>query len=383
MSKEFPDPIKQNMPNIPNVPPDEKTDDKKDEEPKDPKSPEKQEDVEVEKELSLEVIEMIMSKVRDINEAGQAFHILAAGYGSEKFLDKLRNILCDGLLGTSEDQQGLNRSDWFGKNDKKKYIELLKNKKNNKFSPDVFFNILGRRHYDLVVPEQPEFNDFKKMNHYPFLGKTKWDWTSHLKKLKNITNIYPNYISLAILFDKSNYNEVNKDAEEKLQTFTYTVYPGRGGKVDKDEKKQTIFGEEFGFRLSTRVTPRYFQGIVLNIVSLKKLNKDDYEERIKETLERNRTLDCATYEKDENWLREQVEYRYIEDNSSDFSSKYIQKIAKIIKQIDQINSFVPIYDAGGNLLWPRQMSYEEVKKFVAERDKEKNKETKDRGNDLK
>jgi len=36
---------------------------------------------------------------------------------------------------------------------------------------------------------------------------------------------------------------------------------------------------------------------------------------------------------------------------------------------DRANLLLPIYDLVGNLLWPKQMSYEEVKKFVAERDK--------------
>jgi hypothetical protein len=42
----------------------------------------------------------------------------------------------------------------------------------------------------------------------------------------------------------------------------------------------------------------------------------------------------------------------------------------ISKQIDK-NYIVPIYDSEGNLLWPKQMSYEEVKKFVAEREAKK------------
>ena len=34
---------------------------------------------------------------------------------------------------------------------------------------------------------------------------------------------------------------------------------------------------------------------------------------------------------------------------------------------------LPIYDKDGNLLWPKEMSYKEVRKFVKERDKEKEK----------
>src|SRR5438552_4038892 len=35
---------------------------------------------------------------------------------------------------------------------------------------------------------------------------------------------------------------------------------------------------------------------------------------------------------------------------------------------DKPNLLVPIYGKEGNLLWPKQMSYAEVKRFVAERD---------------
>lgn len=32
---------------------------------------------------------------------------------------------------------------------------------------------------------------------------------------------------------------------------------------------------------------------------------------------------------------------------------------------------IPIYSVEGNLLWPKQMTYEEVKRFVSEKDKRK------------
>ena len=35
---------------------------------------------------------------------------------------------------------------------------------------------------------------------------------------------------------------------------------------------------------------------------------------------------------------------------------------------DKLDRLVPIYDKQGNLLWPKQMSYEEVKEFVAQCD---------------
>lgn len=38
------------------------------------------------------------------------------------------------------------------------------------------------------------------------------------------------------------------------------------------------------------------------------------------------------------------------------------------------NLYIPIYDLDGSLLWPKKMSYERVKRFIAERDKKKQEE---------
>ncbi|MDO8511660.1 MAG: hypothetical protein Q7S57_00130 [bacterium] len=84
---------------------------------------------------------------------------------------------------------------------------------------------------------------------------------------------------------------------------------------------------ESGFALSYRIAPRKFRGIVLS---------------------------CPLNQ--------------IDENSSLLDSVRLQ--------MEEVNKtkpefLVPIYDINGNLLYPKQMSYDEVKKFVAERDAEK------------
>jgi len=71
---------------------------------------------------------------------------------------------------------------------------------------------------------------------------------------------------------------------------------------------------------------------------------------------------------------QEIEGDYIADISAEALSRSLEKIIEIQKSvnIEHQNLLVPIYDVGGNMLWPKQMSYEEVKKFVEERDKEKN-----------
>ena len=48
------------------------------------------------------------------------------------------------------------------------------------------------------------------------------------------------------------------------------------------------------------------------------------------------------------------------------------EIGKIELELDKEKPHLinPIYDVNGNLLWPKQMSYEEVKTFVSEKDKQ-------------
>lgn len=56
----------------------------------------------------------------------------------------------------------------------------------------------------------------------------------------------------------------------------------------------------------------------------------------------------------------------------DTSNPYSNNLAVYLKTMldvycDKPEMLLPLYDENGNLLWPRQMSYEEVKKFVARR----------------
>ncbi len=79
---------------------------------------------------------------------------------------------------------------------------------------------------------------------------------------------------------------------------------------------------EYGFVLSYRIAPRLFKGFVL---------------------------------------------------SQDHMEKATARLEKIMRETckDDKESLIPIYNKQGDLLWPKQMSYEDVKKFVAEKKKEK------------
>lgn len=94
----------------------------------------------------------------------------------------------------------------------------------------------------------------------------------------------------------------------------------------------------------------------------------------------------------EKYLKEHVDEDGLPRSNREFGYAYFGKISPALfqglimqkkEQLDRFvsvmegvlkknyNLYIPIYDSSGDLLWPRQMSYEEVIQFVAERDKDK------------
>ncbi|MEK7112614.1 MAG: hypothetical protein AAB875_04760 [Patescibacteria group bacterium] len=61
------------------------------------------------------------------------------------------------------------------------------------------------------------------------------------------------------------------------------------------------------------------------------------------------------------------------DRDFETNQKTALQIAQTMKHVNQghVERILPIYNIDGNLLWPKQMSYEEVKQLVTERDKDK------------
>lgn len=142
------------------------------------------------------------------------------------------------------------------------------------------------------------------------------------KSAKSVGNSY--YMQqyenpVAIIFDLSRFKEVPSvkpsDLEkEKFGHHTYRTWrPGLWS-----EKKGP---SEWGFALSSRVAPKDFLGIV----------------------------------------------------SAYASEQALSRIMKIQNEVykNKKGMILPVYHQWGDLLWPRRMTYEQVKQFVAERDKKK------------
>lgn len=295
MSQEWQGPIKPNNEEIPPA-----------ENPAVEKPPKAEDKVILEKELSPEVVEMIMDKVKDIDKKGIAYSSLSLGaYKTETAKDRFLSALNNGLLGTTGGTA--NREEW---------IKISKSKPNRLV---VHFNITGR-----TLFRDKETRSLIKDRHDP-------------SKTEIANNLWTKQSgAISLLFDISKFKE--DEPHDRSDFHTNKIHTYRAGRdTDYDPKiKHALKNPEtgkwdvdpqYGFILSPRVNSRFFQGIVLT----------------------------RGKEKNDKYLNK------------------IEEIAEIMGDCykEKQNMLLPIYDENGNLLWPKQMSYEEVKKFVAERDAKK------------
>lgn len=220
--------------------------------------------------------------------------------------DRLSSILKYGILGTSRKQDHIKRAGFYNENNVQHYLKALKD------HPEVFFNIIGR-----VVPVE---------NYYNIARYFK----PHLSVIFSLKPWYK---------DNSNENHRRSDWDKDKNIF---VDRGTGhlekrsfyanGHADlfaPNDKGESLAESDIGFMLSPRVAPKLFRGIVVRPPKVEEPS-DEQVELMKE-------------------------------------SEHIARMQTTVNQ-NRPNLFVPIYDTRGNLWWPKQMSYESVKAFVAERD---------------
>ncbi len=308
---------------------------------------ESQEDSEskVEKELSPEIIEKIMEKVQDIDQKGTGYHALSDN-------EKLRSVLQDGLLGQEMHPNKSNIK--LGK----KWAKAVR-KTHKSF---VHFNIVGRA----------VLNQDTKLSHDK----------QHLSEKREIGKSYYMGVpgKLAIMFDIGNYKELTgvglpgEKSRGKSKSFRMAFYPES---IDKEGLPKPH--SEYGFVISYRIAPRFFKGIVLYP------GRESTEEEIRKELAK-RKKSYEGYKKrgkpfyypqiSESYFDEEKERNYVKFMGTKEDENYLPHVKKLTQAMmdvdkDKPERLIPIYDVYGNLWWPKQMSYEEVKKFVEERGKNK------------
>lgn len=292
-------------------------------------------DQEKEFELTSEIEEKVMEKVQDIYKEGTAFCYLrssipkTASIKDDKSsivepIDEVRknilNVLTQGLLGSNSPvYQGRTYEDIGFKN----RVDMWHYYARKYHNPMVFFNIVGRSAF-LTSPK----------------GKNVFE------------SDYSRLGGIGLIFDLSQWKETSAEFAEKVlvdngqqehdkgfpgQSHTFRIddwtlyHSGKLINKSPDEIKKLDVSAEYGFVAYHRIAPRYFKGLIV-----RRVNDQDGLETEFHTLNVSYLV--------------QSQLRAYKDNSQ------------------LIN---PVYDSAGNLLWPKQMSYGEVKQFVAEREAKK------------
>lgn len=263
---------------------------------------------EKEPELTPELENAIMVKVKDINEFGTAFTTLTSVGVGEPDAEMLERILGFGVLGGSR-----------GRESREDAIKIWKQKIKDRDvdKSKIWFNIVGRmkNYYGRNSIE----------NGLPGLKL--------IFSIKSFEEMLPGTIPPSIdpipgtFKEKSRMNNrfssnPGSRNEKMVETARY-YFEKAVHRIKRDDQKfQSRHREEDiqGFITPFRISPRIFEGLVLQ------KGKESYLDKV------------------------------------------VAAMIKVDK--DRMDRAIPIYDDSGNLLWPYQMSYIEVKQFVAERDKQ-------------
>lgn len=343
-------------------------------------------------ELSPEILENVMAKVRDIDKAGIAYTGVGTlgsmdritlkelnSYGAEKLdtrneidalhdkvtkinyhndLEKLRSMLEKGIFGVQSGNAALGinggeEEENFKEFDAKKYREFLKRTRNNL----VHFNITGRHNGYSWSPERDRsswkggIHELNKENAYTRQSSS----VIILFNINDLKEVLPSHvegISHALAKEKKTAKKFSagkitelarpygSHQDYKNNPEKYFRLPGEGF----DEKKELVSPNlEYGFVASPRIKPKKFEGVVLSKLKSTQFHKF------------GKTKSGNIY--------------YTEDEMSEI----VKDVVGTMKDADKKDPslLIPIYDSDGNLCWPQKMTYEEVKKFVEERDKNK------------
>lgn len=342
-----------------------------------------------EKELSQEEIEkIVMEKVQDINENGTVTNVIGGydeyrlGFGylhpnniHHSELEKLKSVLKGGLVGgglwgnkhlIKEDQISFMYKDHLKTNVLPRARQLKKDYPNKKHS------ISWRGPYITIAKDGLPFEE----RGYRGLGLTD----------KIATIIDKDFVkeqcgvSSDKDFEKSDGVELKKRVPRRFIRGLILINPAPETSLSEEESKIALNHDRIVFS----ILELEYENWLASINSNESLSKD-IRNRIKELeITRNKIRSDIQSSNPElyNKLLKFNQQPRISGSYWDSSIKdsgnienqqnTTQEIVHIQQQIfRKETAMIPIYDQKGNLLWPKQMSYEEVKKFVAERDEKK------------
>ncbi len=371
-------------------------------------------------ELKPEVLKEVMEKVQDILATDTAFlvYLKSSPFSRDKLnemqrigghtdpeednkiqleydwekdgrnLESVKSALQNGVLGIYKHAMGEELADEA----RAKYASLLK----SRAEPAVYFNVIGRSSFvgEKIQDMHPSYGGFdndkisiifdiskykedappitqqeidnikrsmagKKTKHpngvTGNVGKTSEIPLNHFfSDSRELTNILIRELITQGISDEKSVREALTPGSSFLREFSKSAEhkfwrQGGGGYVSEDGKLMPV--TEYGFALKGRVQPRNFLGMAVA------LSRPETEQ-----------------EKDERSKKFGYETDKINRTKEEDHTKYLQRARFLASMQKDIYSskpelIVPIYDFDGNLLWPKEMTREEIIKFVEERER--------------
>ncbi len=259
-------------------------------------------------ELTPEIEAIIMEKVRDINADGIAFTTTK----KPMLASILRSGLIGGARGSGSNEEHLKK--WFLRMSKERLVGE---------GSKIWFNINGRSAKGKNPLKESIYGQSAEF--YSDVISVIFD----ISKFREISGgAYSRYGMPWREYENEYKDRFGKKPRPGIHTFSNQnkqgaiIEPFEVQNVENNENNRGTSenASDFGFEAPFRIAPRFFTGFAMH----GKITKQE-----------------------------------------------VLEMSSLILETDKDNPklLVPIYDDSGNLLWPKQMSYEEVKAFVAERDK--------------
>ncbi len=271
---------------------------------------------ELTEELPPEIIDSIMDKVQDLNRKGVIYTNLRSHINSHNNSNKSYDTKTEFRKTMQEGLLGKNFID-RGEVTKELWAKHVRDKewKGQWRGAGIWFNIVGRVAPNFIDDQLLEYDTKKDIVRSPLtIFKTGESYGNGLPTL---------------IFELPNSKEVNEINEFGWRNESgynnYRVMEER--KVNKygvNNKNEELVDPSHGFVLTGRVAPRFFKGLIV-------------------------------------------------ENSAYSCYPFLVNMAEVNK--NNPKNLFPVYNEFGDLLWPKKLSYEEVKKQIAEKEQIKKEHT--------
>ncbi len=300
--------------------------------------------------FSPEIKEAVLKKVRDINEPGIAYsrvNYMLEDYGVSPE-EILRYVLQEGLLGSNPFPDALPSPETWAENARRvrfvwestdsggaRKIDSAESREDAMTQRQK-----ARAEGSHLTPLHRKRESDTIVVHFNIVGRASDEFDPQRTEIsQSIQMSMPGAIGLIFRLDKFKEDSTRYGSEGLLEAYaklnTYhavnQLEHARGVSKENPKTGKQLPHTEFGFVLSARVAPRFFEGVVFN----------------------GPHLDGA-------------EDKYAVDKSPEAMERTGEKIVKAMLDAhkDDPENLLPIYDVDGNLWWPEKMDRKKIEKLT-------------------